>query len=467
MHFSARTSVSRAPLWERFSILSFLWVYFDSSKGIIANDEGCAEMVALDRAAVRTTMDETIPAPRNHRRAAIHARGQLHDRTMELAESVLKSRHTLLDVLVETSTRTAAEDEINRSVRAIAGAAWEIGRNNPPAIDRLSVFLPSNNVLYSYVLFGVIPSLYADRVDIRPSSRTRQTAVAVHQLLAKACGFAPTDRVSVVEASQRDFIASCRRSDAIVFTGQFDNGVQVMRRVGEHPCFLMFGSGPNPMIVGPEASSVRIQMALVSSRLYNSGQDCLCTDLIFVHRSLLPEVIEGLKKILSGIPITERDTPGALVAPLVYPDAAREAAVYIADHAEQVIFGGNADPGTLRVEPTVILHPTSAGLHPPEFFSPIFCMVPYDDPAEISRWASTSVEMNRGMYATVFGEPRLTDSRLGTAAILRDMTTFDYEDGNKPFGGYGIQAGSVRGADGRLVARPLLLSAELAAWDAR
>ena len=63
-------------------------------------------------------------------------------------------------------------------------------RNNPPAIDRLSVFLPSNNVLYSYVLFGVIPSLYADRVDIRPSSRTRQTAVAVHQLLAEACAFA-------------------------------------------------------------------------------------------------------------------------------------------------------------------------------------------------------------------------------------------------------------------------------------
>jgi acyl-CoA reductase-like NAD-dependent aldehyde dehydrogenase len=392
---------------------------------------------------------------------------QLHDRTMELAESVLKNRHALLDLLVEISTRTAAEDEINRSVRAIAGAAWEVARNKPPRIARLSVFLPSNNVLYSYVLFGVIPSLYADQIQIRPSSRTRQTALAVHALLSKTCGFDGTDRISLVEGSQRNFVASCQQSDAVVFTGQFDNGVQVMQRIGERPCFLLFGSGPNPMIVGPEASPARVREALVCSRLYNSGQDCLCTDLVFVHRSVLRDVTEGLQATLRGIPITDRRAPGAVVTPLVYADAAREAESYIAEHADRVIFGGNADAGTLRVEPTVVLHESSVGLHPPEFFSPIFCLVPYDDPAEITRWAATPAEMDRGMYATVFGEPHLDAVRLGTAAILGEMTTFDHEDGNRPFGGHGVQAGSARGADGRLEARPLLLSAELAAWAAR
>ncbi|MGD3110858.1 aldehyde dehydrogenase family protein [Streptomyces sp. YGL11-2] len=391
----------------------------------------------------------------------------LHDRTLELADAILKNRNTLLDILVETATRTAAEDEINRSLRAISGAAWEIERNRPPQIGTLSVFLPSNNVLYSYMLFGVIPSLYTDRIEIRPSSRTRETAKAVHELLAKEYRFDATGQVSVVDASQKDFVASCRQSDAVVFTGQYENGLDVMERVGERPCFMLFGSGPNPMVIGPEAVPGQVNRALISSRLYNSGQDCLCTDLVFVHRSVLREVLADLKQSLRELPVTDRRLPGAVVAPLVYADAAREAEAYIADHAGQVVFGGGADMRNLQVEPTVILHESSVGLHPPEFFSPIFSLVPYDDPAEIERWAASREEMERGMYATVFGEPQLTGTKLGSATILRDMTTFDHEDGNKPFGGHGPQAGSVRGNDGRLQARPLLLSAELAAWAGR
>jgi len=395
------------------------------------------------------------------------ARGSLHERTLALAEAVAAHRYELLEILVETATRTAAEDEINRSVRALAGAAWELERIRPPRYRRMSVFLPSNNVLYSYVLLGMIPSFYVDRIEVRPSSRTRPTAEAVHELLSRVCGSEATGHIEVVQATQKQFVASCASSEAIVFTGQFENGLDIMSRIGPQACFLVFGSGPNPVVIGPEAAPSAVQRSLITSRLYNSGQDCLSADLFFVHRSIIDDVLRGLRRALSAIPVTDRRLPGAVVSPLVYADAARAAETYIAESAGQVVHGGYTDAHSLLVEPTVLLHESCENLHPPEYFCPIYSLVPYDDAAEIERWAATPEERIRGMYASVFGEPRLTGPRLGTAAVLREVTTFDHEDGNRPFGGYGVQAGCVRGTDGELTARPLLLSAELTAWAQR
>lgn len=391
---------------------------------------------------------------------------RLHEQTLRLAAAILDNRQCLRDILTEIATRSAAEDEINRSVRTLAGAAWEIGQHRPPRIDRLSLFLPSNNVLYSYTLFGLVPSLYARRVDIRPSSRSRRTAQAVHELLSGVHPPIADGALTLVEASQREFIAGCARSDAVVFTGQYENAIQVMEKLDERICFLFLGSGPNPLIVGPQSDPGPTGRALLNSRLYNSGQDCLSTDLVFVHRSVLDATLDRLSESLRRLPLSDRGAPGAVVSALVYPDAARAAGKYLEDHAESVVHGGGYDSEALLVEPTVIVHESSEKLHPPEMFSPIFNIVPYDDPIEIEHWASAPLEVSRGMYAMVFGEPRIPGPRLGSAVVLRDMTTFDHEDGNRPFGGYGWRAGSVRERSGVLAGRPVLLSAELAAWTA-
>ncbi|MWK37151.1 aldehyde dehydrogenase family protein [Actinomadura sp. J1-007] len=129
---------------------------------------------------------------------------------------------------------------------------------------------------------------------------------------------------------------------------------------------------------------------------------------------------------------------------LVYADAVKQAEAYINEHSDQVVFGGETDVSRLLVEPTVIVHDSDMELNPPEFFSPVFCIAPYDDVADLEAWANTEWESARGMYAAVFGESQLNGPRLGTAVVLRDQTTFDHEDGNKPFGGYGVSANSVR-----------------------
>lgn len=380
----------------------------------------------------------------------------LRERSWHLTQALLHRRDALLEVLTQTASRDSAEDEFSRSIRVLGGASWEIARFDPPKIDQLSVFLPSNNVLYSYVLFGLVPSLYCDQVVIRPSSRTRNTASAVHEIVTQSI-VDYADRIELTSESQRNFVGRCEISDAVVFTGQYENGVDIMSRLSERALYLMFGSGPNPLIVGPRANQDVTRRALLGARLYNSGQDCLCSDIIFVHQSRLNQILDMLMADLARI--EKRGMPTSSV----YPDAVTGAKRYLTTHANRVVFGGAVDTGRLVVSPTVVLHSTADGLqHPPEFFSPIFSIVPYNDVAEIFHWACSSLEMERGMFAMVFGEPRITDPRLGSAVVLHDMTTFDHEDGNKPFGGFGVRASSARTIDGSLSARPLLLSAELA-----
>ncbi|MER5571365.1 aldehyde dehydrogenase family protein [Streptomyces goshikiensis] len=375
-----------------------------------------------------------------------------------LAGALLDQRDALLSVLTGVATRKAAEDEFLRSLRAVSGAPWEILRNSPRRLRRLATFLPSNNLLYSYMLFGAIPSLYTDEIRIRPSARVARSAMAVHEILGpavRACG----GRVEMAPVSQRAFLADCASSDAVVFTGQPENAATLAARLPYGALFLAFGSGPNPVVVGPEADLDAACRGVLAARLYNSGQDCLCTDIVFVHRSVAREVVTRLADDLATVRTGDRRSPSTTVAPLVYPDAVDGAAAFLAGHRESVVRGGGVDAVRGTVEPSLLHVPWQAGLHPPEFFSPVVLTMEYEHAGQIRQWLHSPEETARGMYVSVFGEPGLTQTRVSTSVVCQERITFDIEDGNRPFGGYGPRAGSVRRL-GSVTGRPLLLSAE-------
>src|SRR3954462_13660942 len=94
------------------------------------------------------------------RRGPAVTRSQGHDLDLTAIDVLLRHREELIAVLCEAATHRAAGDELPRAVRALAGAAAEVARWRPARQSRLVVFMPSNNVLYSYVLFGLIPLLY-------------------------------------------------------------------------------------------------------------------------------------------------------------------------------------------------------------------------------------------------------------------------------------------------------------------
>jgi acyl-CoA reductase-like NAD-dependent aldehyde dehydrogenase len=384
-----------------------------------------------------------------------------------MASALIAHEAELIDVLVGIATHRSAVDEFHRSISALVGAPWELARNDPRPLERLAVFLPSNNVLYSYVLFGLVPALFCDEIVIRPSARIKSTAFAIHEILGEEIAGVVSADLELSAASQRAFTATCKESEAIVFTGQYENGREVRAAVGEDPVFLLFGSGPNPFVVGPQTDIETTVRHALDSRLYNSGQDCLCSDVFFVHTSVIDRWLRALETALAGIEVSERRDPEAVVAPLVYADAVEAAAEFIDGNRAAVVHGGATDVEHGHVEPTVLLYPEGADVHPPELFSPIFCVVPYGEAEQVRDWICSPAEIERGMYAIVFGEPQLGQRTvIGTTLVSNDRIALDIEDGNRPFGGYGVRASSA-GHGGEMVGRPLLLSAEVGALRGR
>lgn len=395
--------------------------------------------------------------------------GDDHDTAVycqDLIDVMLRRQDELIGALTEIATHDSASDELHRSIQALAGTRWELARNRPETLGLLGVFLPSNNILYSYTLMCLIPALYCRRIEFRPSSRVKGVIETVHEILAPVVRRHGRGRLALTRESQRDFVRSCGEADGVIFTGRYENGLEIASRLSSRTKLLLFGSGPNPFVVGPEASIGTTVHDLLRSRLYNSGQDCLCPDAVFVHRDRLSEVVTHLGERLAELPIADRRAPDTRIAPLVYDDAVQDAAAFLDRHHDQVRFGGKVDVAARTVAPSILVADLHPGLRPPEFFSPVFLVCAYDDAAQITRWATTPEELARGMFMSVYGEPELRSAMIGTSIAHRDCTTFDIEDGNRPFGGYGALASSVH-EHGLLTARPLLVSAEFGAGRAR
>ncbi|WP_093804314.1 hypothetical protein [Streptomyces sp. Wb2n-11] len=170
----------------------------------------------------------------------------MEDVVPKLIDVLLRNRHELLTVLTEIATAQAAGDELLRSVRALAGVPGELLRNSPRRPARLATFLPSNNLLYSQVLSGVVPSLCTDELRLRPSARGARAALAVHEVLGPSLRRLGAGRIVMTPCPRKEFLTDRARSDAVVFTGRPENGAAVAARLPAGTLLLSFGSGPDP-----------------------------------------------------------------------------------------------------------------------------------------------------------------------------------------------------------------------------
>lgn len=382
-----------------------------------------------------------------------HDLRDLAPRATAMVAGLLDRCDAVRAALAPIATPASIDDEILRSLRVLAGAPYEILREDPPRLNRVNVFFPSNNILYSYILFGLVPSLYSRRVTIRPSSRVQEETLRVHEQLAPLA----VGRIDVASGvTQRAFLRDCADTDLVVFTGTSANAAGVRSALAGGPTVLSFGSSPTPFVIGPEADVAAATRTLVAARLFNSGQDCLCPDLVFVHELARDDVIAHLRKALS---------PGRCATPLVGPllceDVATQARAFLSEHADRVVVGGDYDQDQGILEPTVVSLDWDPDVVAPELFAPVFVLMTYADGAAVRDWVAAPAQQPCGTYVSVFGEPAFDAGRIGTTIVLTEAAPLDIEDGNRPFGGYGLEAASVQGPDG-VVGRPLLVSAEAA-----
>ncbi len=367
-----------------------------------------------------------------------------------------KNELEILDILCETASYTAASEEIEQSKRVLGEAAAELAIYKPGEINIVSVYHSSNVQLYSYVLYGLIPSMFAGTIAIRPSSRVGDQLVRLHNLLGAPLA-AP---IEIHPIGQRSFERFSRKSDVVIFTGKYENALEVQQAC-PNALFLFFGSGLNPVVVTPSADMEKAADDVIRARLFNSGQDCMCPDVIFVDEQKADKFQQLVLEKIAQLRFGPRTDPFADVSPIFYTGVASSVAELVDAYPARVIHKGTIDPQTGVVEPIVIRSNLDEFTTFQELFGPVFNLVGYKTLEDVKEFLTAPEELERAFGLSVYGEPSWATQFEGVYWVVRNRTLFDEENGNAPFGGYGPRASFVSWK-GITTAQPILVSREVA-----
>ncbi|MFD9818594.1 aldehyde dehydrogenase family protein [Streptomyces violascens] len=384
--------------------------------------------------------------------------GRLQD-LRNVADLLRTHRQEVLAVLFETCNYRTACGEIDASIAALEGACEEVERYRPPRIGEISVLMPSNIPLYSYVLYLLIPSLYSERVMFRPSGRIADQTEQLHKLL----GTVHDLPIEQGPSGQRDFLnGPGARSEVLVFTGTFDNAEKIRAQLRKDQLLLYFGQGVNPFIVGPDALISKAVDGALRARMLNSGQDCFGPDVFFVHSSVSSQFVNLLCRRVNSLKHGSNGDHLADYGSMHYLDAFESALERLIRDRGLIAAGGHTDLVEGHLSPTVVVRPVDSLVQPPELFAPIFNVVPYTSDAWLHAVLTHQYFEERAMAATVFGgDDELIELLEQRHMVSVDETLIDIEDGNAPFGGTGVRA-NYAAIGGIRTTGPLLISKAVA-----
>jgi len=213
-------------------------------------------------------------------------------------------------------------------------------------------------------------------VVVKPSAYSPETSKIVEKII-KEC-FSP-EYVAVVTGGRAENQALLdQKFDFIFFTGSQAVGKEVLRRAAEHltPAVLELG-GKSPCIVDASANIGLAAKRIVWGKYLNCGQTCVAPDYILCERSIKDEfvksVVAEIKKQYGDDPLKNKDY-GKIINEKHF---ARLCGLI---NENKVVVGGNANPDTCQIAPTVMDNVTyNDAVMGEEIFGPIMPIITFDD----------------------------------------------------------------------------------------
>lgn len=209
---------------------------------------------------------------------------------------------------------------------------------------------------------------------VKPSAYSPHTSAIIKRIISECFG---EHYVAVVTGGRVEnaFLLE-QHFDYIFFTGSKTVGKEVMRHAAEHltPVTLELG-GKSPCIVEKSANLKLAARRIVFGKFLNCGQTCVAPDYIYcdasIKEQLIREICREIKRQFGDNPLKNPDY-GKIINKKHYRRLRK-----LMDPAK-VVFGGNSDPTTLRIAPTVMDNVTFRdAVMKEEIFGPILPIVTY------------------------------------------------------------------------------------------
>ncbi len=212
-------------------------------------------------------------------------------------------------------------------------------------------------------------------VVVKPSAYSPATSEMVKKIIEEC--FSP-EYVAVVTGGRKENAELLNQKfDFVFFTGSQNVGREVLRHTAENltPAVLELG-GKSPCIVDSTAKIKLAAKRIVFGKYLNCGQTCVAPDYVLCEKSIKDELIAEIKKQI----IRQYGEN-----PLANPDYGK---IINSKHFERlcglinkdkVVHGGETNPETMQIAPTVIDNVTwDDAVMQEEIFGPIMPVLTYE-----------------------------------------------------------------------------------------
>ncbi|AWL42356.1 MULTISPECIES: 2-hydroxymuconic semialdehyde dehydrogenase [unclassified Streptomyces] len=374
-------------------------------------------------------------------------------RELDVARAVANFR-TFADVVAAAGQESFLTD--------LAGGRQALNYAVRKPLGVVAVIVPWNLPLL-LLTWKIAPALACgNAVVVKPSEETPSTATLLAEVLAEA-GL-PAGVYNVVHGfgggSAGEYVTSHPGIDGVTFTGSSATGSHVMKTVAPRvrPVSFELG-GKNAAVVFDDVDIDEALDGLTRSVFTNTGQVCLCTERVYVQRSVFDEIAGGLVERARGLrlgrPLDEATTTGPLISQthrdkvLHYFDLAEQAGAEVITGGGVPRLGEDLDGGSW-IEPTLWTGLTNADrVVREEIFGPVAALIPFDTEAEAIALAN---DTDYGLAASVWTNDLRRGHRVARSMNvgMAWVNTWFLRDLRSPFGGVGLSGIGREGGESSL-----------------
>ncbi len=214
-------------------------------------------------------------------------------------------------------------------------------------------------------------------------------------------------------------------ADHVCFTGSTASGRKIAEAAARRliTATLELG-GKNPMIVLDDADLDKAVKGAARAGFASSGQNCLCTERIYVHESLYREFLDKLVAHTSALTLGAGLDFGYDIGSLSSQRGFDKTVRHVEDavtNGAKVELGGRARPdlGPYFYEPTILTGVTPAAVvYAEETFGPVVSVYPFaDDDQAVTLANQTEYGLNASIWSRNVGRARVIAARIRAGLV--------------------------------------------------